>query len=65
MGTKSDVYNAIDAGRRRFLTTAAIAVAGAHLGAMRAAPMQSGRRARCRKRRGQRVQPASDQRPAC
>src|SRR5579862_310158 len=37
-----DVDNAIDAGRRRFLTTAAIAVAGAHLGAMRAAPMQSG-----------------------
>jgi len=41
METKPDVYNVIDAGRRRFLTTAAIAVAGAHLGAMRAAPMQS------------------------
>jgi pimeloyl-ACP methyl ester carboxylesterase len=42
METKSDVHNAIDTGRRRFLTTAAIAVAGAHLGAMRATPMQSG-----------------------
>jgi pimeloyl-ACP methyl ester carboxylesterase len=42
METKSDVYNAIDVGRRRFLTTAAIAVAGAHFGVMRATPMQSG-----------------------
>src|SRR5260221_8907643 len=42
MEPKPDVYNAIDTGRRRFLTTAAIAVAGAHLGAMSAAPMQSG-----------------------
>src|SRR5262249_11643927 len=41
MGSKSDGYNAIDAGRRRFLTTAAIAVAGAHLSAMRAAPVES------------------------
>ena len=41
METKSDVYSVIDSGRRRFLTTAAIAVAGAHFGAMRAAPMQS------------------------
>ncbi len=39
---KSDIDNVIDTGRRRFLTTAAIAVAGAHLGAMHAAPMQSG-----------------------
>src|SRR5262245_51675478 len=42
MDSKSDMYNGIDPGRRRFLTTAAIAVAGAHLGAMRAAPMQRG-----------------------
>jgi len=42
METKSDVYNAIDVGRRRFLTTAAIAVAGAHFDVMRATPMQSG-----------------------
>jgi pimeloyl-ACP methyl ester carboxylesterase len=42
MDTKSDVYNAIEVGRRRFLTTAAVAVAGAHLGAMREAPVQSG-----------------------
>src|SRR5262245_8633245 len=41
MDTKSDMYNAIDPGRRRFLTTAAIAMAGAQLGVMRAAPMQS------------------------
>jgi pimeloyl-ACP methyl ester carboxylesterase len=40
METKLDVYNEINTGRRRFLTTAAIAVAGARLGAMRAAPMQ-------------------------
>src|SRR5260221_2641275 len=42
METKSDVYNPIDTGRRRFLTTAAIAVAGAHLAAMTAPPMQRG-----------------------
>jgi len=41
METKSDVYNAIDSDRRRFLTAAAIAVAGVHLGAMRAVPMKS------------------------
>jgi len=41
METKSDVDNAIDPGRRRFLTTTAIAVAGAHLAGMRVAPMQS------------------------
>jgi len=40
--SRSDNDNAVDTGRRRFLTTAAIAVAGAHLGAMRAAPAQSG-----------------------
>src|SRR5689334_17378223 len=42
METKSDLHNAIDPSRRRFLTTTAIAVAGAHLGAMRAAREQSG-----------------------
>ena len=39
---KSDIEKPFDTGRRRFLTTAAIAVAGAHLGAMRAVPVQSG-----------------------
>ena len=45
METKRDVYNEIDAGRRRFLTAAAIAVAGAHLGALPAAPVQSAAKA--------------------
>jgi len=31
MKTEFDVYNEIDAGRRRFLTTAAIGVTGAYL----------------------------------
>jgi pimeloyl-ACP methyl ester carboxylesterase len=42
MTTKFDLYNETDSGRRRFLTTAAIALAGAHLGAMRAAAAQMG-----------------------
>jgi pimeloyl-ACP methyl ester carboxylesterase len=42
MDNKSDVDNAIDVGRRRFLTTAAVAAAGAHLGAICAPPAQSG-----------------------
>jgi pimeloyl-ACP methyl ester carboxylesterase len=42
MKTEFDVYNEIDAGRRRFLTTAAIGVTGAYLGAMHGAPVLSG-----------------------